>query len=91
MAVKLILSMGIEGALVYLFQMRSYYAINRYYVLLLFLEFNAIIHALVMYNSEMFLFCAQERISDDNWETLYCFLNAVAKCHLKGPILLYEI
>lgn len=91
MAVKLILSTGIEGALVYLFHMRSYYAINRYYVLLLFLECNAIIHALVMYNSKMFLFCVQERISDGDWETLYCFLNAVAKVHLMGPILLYKI
>ena len=94
MTVRLLLSMGIGGALVYLLRMRWHFAINRYYVLLLFLAFNAIIYVLViiLYNSKMLYWLSfsvlliQERISNGNWETLYCTLNAVAKCHPMGPI-----
>ena len=84
--VTLATTMGV-AAISYLFHRKWYEA------LLLFLIVGAVGCCLNAYNPKILyqlsftVFSIQERISNGDWPTIICSINAIANCHPIGPIL----
>ena len=84
--VTLAMTIGV-ATISYLFQ-RKWYEI-----LLLFLIVGTIAYCLNEYNPKILhhlsftAFSIQERISNGDWPTIICSINAIANCHTMGPIL----